>query len=352
MIKNFQHYLNRLAAYLKPQAIKIITSKIGYWLVLGLFILAFIGVLVDRYYLHVAVGQMRVIWGKVPIAEALENPDYADYHQLLKAVAEIRAFGIAKVGLKDTPNYQHYYHTTKPGMTHVLTAAYPLALKSYRWDYPFVGKLPFRGFFDEHEYHRNFLRLINDEFDVWDFHSSAYSTLGWFRDPVTTPMLRRGVQGLAEVLIHEMVHETLFIEDQPDFNEQLASFVGAKAALEYVTLHNIPLPPPPTPDQIANREQLNNLLWGIKDELETIYQRDISDGEKYSLKKQLVENAALQIAEIYPQSSLRFRTVNNARLLQLRRYRPDSPELENIWQESKQDWPTFWQNIKKYKGLL
>ena len=100
--------------------------------------------------------------------------------------------------------------------------------------FPIVGELPYKGYFDQGRAEAEAERLrVEEGFDVCVSAITAYSTLGWFDDPVTSPMLARGAASLAETLFHEWVHSTAFFPNEIDFNESVAQFIGQQASIRF-----------------------------------------------------------------------------------------------------------------------
>jgi predicted aminopeptidase len=147
---------------------------------------------------------------------------------LLGRVDEIKRFGESQ-GLKPTSNYSTYADLDRPVAVWVVTAAEPLRFRNRTWSFPIVGSVPYLGFFD-----RDDARSLAHDLRVagWDVDlrgASAYSTLGWFADPVLSTMIAQGDEALgelADVVLHESFHATLYVNGQSLFNESAANFVG------------------------------------------------------------------------------------------------------------------------------
>jgi predicted aminopeptidase len=116
----------------------------------------------------------------------------------------------------------------------VVIACEPFRLKEKRWDFPVVGSVPYKGFFNREKAIKEKESLEKDNWDVSVRNPGAWSTLGWFTDPILSGMLRRSDGDLASLIIHEMVHATLYVKDSSDFNENLASFIGDRGAEEFL----------------------------------------------------------------------------------------------------------------------
>ncbi|MBL0691765.1 MAG: aminopeptidase [SAR324 cluster bacterium] len=319
----------------------------------ALILVAVILSLSGCYYFDAIKGHIEMTNNKEPLAIAVKQPEYQKYADLLQEVISIKEFAIQEVLLKDSKSYNKYYHTEKKGITHVLTASYPTEFKAYEWRYFWVGKLPFRGFFTEQLFDEEKDELLKQGLDVWDFHSTAYSTLGFFDDPITTPMLKSGIIGVSEAVIHEMVHETFYVNNEGDFNENLASFVAQKATNQYIKLHHPSLLAQLTAKPDPRRKKVNDLFVNVKDELQAIYQSPITKEDKLAKKSEIIDKAAQEIARIYPKSSVRYRTINNARLLQIRRYASVSDyNLTDLWKNSDQSWALFWENLNQNSDAI
>ena len=177
------------------------------------------------------VGQMRIVSNARPIAEVMADPEFPDSLKAqLDLVQEIRQFAIDSLGLKDSKNYQSVYDQQGKPVLWVLSASDKFALKPYKWRYPMLGALGYKGFFKEDRALRE-----QQKFEDWGYDTDvgevgAWSTLGWFKDPILSNMLEKSPGGLARLIIHEMTHATLFVKGDAEYNENLATFVGDNGA--------------------------------------------------------------------------------------------------------------------------
>jgi predicted aminopeptidase len=183
-----------------------------------------------RYVAQAAGGQLAILAAARPLGEAIADPATPDQaRRLLGAVRSIKEWGEAQ-GLRPTRNYQRYADLRRPAAVWVVQACAPLAFEPRRWSFPVVGTIPYLGYFDEGAAHRQADELARREgLDVDVRTAGAFSTLGWFRDPVVSTMLGGGEAAagdLADVVLHESVHATVYVNDQSTFDESLASFVA------------------------------------------------------------------------------------------------------------------------------
>lgn len=168
------------------------------------------------------------------IEQALKDPRLSeDEKRKLTLAMEAIEFAEKNLGLNRTENYRTYVHLDRPYVTYVVNAAYRNELKPYKWWFPIVGSVPYKGFFSPDEAKEEASKLEAKGYDTHVRGVSAYSTLGWFSDPLLSSMLRYKDHELVETIIHETVHATIYIKSHADFNERLAVFVGRKGALEF-----------------------------------------------------------------------------------------------------------------------
>ncbi|MCS6980258.1 MAG: aminopeptidase [Flavobacteriales bacterium] len=183
---------------------------------------------------HLLQGQMRILLQSRRIEKMLSDPATPDtLRQKLKWVQDIRQFATDSLGLTKNRNYTRYYAHTE-GLLYVLTACEKYSLRPYLWKFPVIGSVSYKGFLDPIMARREWEELLARGYDVRLRIVDAWSTLGYFPDPVTTGMLQTGEENLANVLIHEMFHATLYIPDSTELSEGLATRVGDAGALLYL----------------------------------------------------------------------------------------------------------------------
>lgn len=295
-------------------------------------------------------GQLDVRWNQVPIGEAIEKEKKTEYKKLLAYVFEIKAFAENTVLLKKSENYTTYYATNPKGITFAVTGSMKTKLEPFTWWFPIVGSVPYKGFFNRADAINLKNEMEAEGLDTWFFPVTAYSTLGWFRDPVTTPMLERGRFYLTDTLIHELVHSHLFIDDPGPFNEQLASFVGEKGAEQFFQEQGLLSPDYEKEKNArrASRKKFSDLIQKHVVFLKDLYASGQSEEEILKRREELFSKITDDILLIYPNHSRERWKMNNARLLQYRRYREEPKYLNEIWLRSGKDWAVFWKNIDIY----
>lgn len=187
------------------------------------------------YGMRQGYGQVNIVWHAKPIEDFLNDPQFPDsLKQKLQLIEEVRQYAIDSLGLKDTENYKTLFDQKGEELMWVVQACEPFALKPKLWDFPVVGAVPYKGFFEKQLAIDERTRLEEEGYDVSIRNPGGWSTLGWFKDPILTGMLKRDEGDLASLIIHEMVHATIFVKDDVDFNENLASFVGDTASYYFL----------------------------------------------------------------------------------------------------------------------
>jgi predicted aminopeptidase len=197
---------------------------------LGLLILCNSGC----YYGHLASGQLKLLWLRQPIEEASDDPSHPERtRELLRLVESVRHFAV-DLGLRVEGQYTSYVDWPEDRIVTTLVRTWPGSLEAVPHWFPIVGELPYKGYFDQKRAETEAERLRTEEgYDVCVSAITAYSTLGWLDDPVTSPMLARGAESLVETLFHEWVHATAFFTNETDFNESVAQFIGQQASIRF-----------------------------------------------------------------------------------------------------------------------
>lgn len=183
-----------------------------------------------KFYSQAMRGQAQ-IWSKQrPVAEVLADPAETEaVKKKLRLVLELREY--AKTELKlPAESFGTYSDLKRPYVVWVVYAAERFRVEPKEWWYPLVGKLAYRGFFDAEDAKAEALKLKNAGYDVFAAGVEAYSTLGFFKDPVLNTCMHRNDAHLAELVFHELTHSRLFIPGDTDFNEAFAT-ANAEAAV-------------------------------------------------------------------------------------------------------------------------
>lgn len=195
-----------------------------------LFVLSPMGCYISR----AAYEEARILARRQSIAELVaDSTTPRAEREKLRLVQAARAFARDSLGLTPKESFTRYSRLDRDTLVLVVSAAYPDRLARRTWWFPIVGRFPYKGFFDFDGALRTAESLRDEGFDVSVGASSAFSTLGWFNDPLVSTTLRLDSVSLVNTVIHEIAHTTFFAKGQVVFNESFASFVGGRGAIAF-----------------------------------------------------------------------------------------------------------------------
>lgn len=187
------------------------------------------------YGLGQAKGQFHILWNAQPIEEVIASPNYADsIKSKLLLIQEIRRFAIDSLGINDSENYTTLFDQKGEAVLWTVNASPRYQIEPYEWCFPIAGCFPYKGYFNLEKTKAEAQRIKAMGYDVYVRPVSGWSTLGFFRDPILSNMLNESPGELAELIIHELTHATLFIRDSATYNENLATFVGEAGAVAFL----------------------------------------------------------------------------------------------------------------------
>lgn len=186
------------------------------------------------YVLRTGYEEARILWRREPIQRILAAPglDEATRAQLQLALA-VRAFARDHLGLRVGGSYNTYARVDPDQVVHVVAAAPRLRLEPYTWWFPIVGRVPYKGFFSAAAAAREAEALERRGLDTLVRRSVAFSTLGWFDDPLLSSQVALDRVALTEVILHELLHSTVYLAGHAEFDESFATFVGHQGAIEF-----------------------------------------------------------------------------------------------------------------------
>jgi predicted aminopeptidase len=183
------------------------------------------------YVARAGYEEARLLWRREPIAVLLARPDLAPaLRAKLELVEAVRAYAAGRLGLHVGGRYDSLATVDADQVVHVVSAAPRTRLEPITWWFPIVGRVPYRGYFDAADAEAFAADLERQGNDTLVRPAIAFSTLGWFDDPLLSTMLRDEETRLAETVIHELTHATRYVPGQVAFNESLATFVGLCSA--------------------------------------------------------------------------------------------------------------------------
>jgi len=275
------------------------------------------GCLYTTYVSQAAKGQFDLLGKAKPLNEVINDPETPLRTALLLAeIPAIKAYG-KSYGLKIRKNYEAYSALGRPAAVWFTAAADPVSFRSRKWCFPIVGCFAGLGWFDEDDAVKFKLSMEAKGYDAIVRPASAYSTGGWFPDPVLSTMLGGGddaMPELANVILHESVHATVLVNDQPFFNESFASYVADALTDNWIRDRFGPGSPEDvawTLGQALQLPRVARMLQAYK-HLKAVYESKRTRDEKLAEKARLID-------ELVADLEIRKRP-NNASLTEVRVY--------------------------------
>ena len=294
----------------------------------------------------------------IPLEKMSEKSGEED-RLFVKRVEDIRRFAMEELGLKESKNYTRYVELDRDYLAAVVSACAKDSFTRHDWWFPVVGKLPYKGFFNVEDARKERAKLEKKDLDVWIRGVDAFSTLGWFRDPLYSYMKNYSDRELANLIIHELLHATVFLKNQSQFNEQLAEFVGTEGARLYIErIRGSDTGANPTGSEADNAPEeasartdsaaYLNFVRALITELDVMYRSDIPREEKLRRKEEIIAAAKIRFDENY---DTLFKTenykgfsklpVNNAYLELYRLYYEEDNFFKDLYEKSGSNLPKF-----------
>jgi predicted aminopeptidase len=210
------------------------TKTFGSFLLLTFISLSLTGCGNLLYLSKLGWHQSFITFHSVPVQEVLEQEGVEEEaKEKIRFVQEVKRYGEEKLGLAKTKSYSKYFEVNGP-ILHVITACEKDRLQLYHWDFPITGKVTYKSFFTKEAVQKEKRFLEAKGYDTFVQQAGAYSTLGWLKDPIFSSMLQWDEVTLANLILHEMTHATVYFKGQTDFNEQIATFVGNQGAIDFL----------------------------------------------------------------------------------------------------------------------
>jgi predicted aminopeptidase len=303
------------------------------------------------YLLKSAWEEAKILARRERIERIIEREKLdASSREKLALVLEAREFAKNR-GLNVGGAYSQYARVDSSSLVWVVTAAPELELKPKTWWFPIVGRVPYKGFFSKEEA-IDFSKKL-PEHDVSIRSSSAFSTLGYFNDPVLSTMLEGDEVQLVDTLFHELLHRTIWIPGGVDFNESLANFVGITLAEEFFAATGREELLQKASARKEEEFNFSDFIGALNKDLTELYASQISRDEKLSLKSKILERARSSWGERNPQHhQLEKYPLNNASLIALGIYLRELRLFESLYGRCGRDSARFIRALEKtgHKG--
>lgn len=300
------------------------------------------------YILNNAYNQGRILKRAIPVDEALKSEKLSDdVKKKLILAQEAKAFAESHLRLKKTKNYNTYVQLDGPYVTYVVSAAPKNELKYYTWWFPIIGSVPYKGYFHSEDAKALAEDLKSQNYDTVVRGVSAFSTLGWFRDPILSSMTSYDDVDLVNTIIHETVHATIYISDNANFNERLATYLGDLGARMFYQQKDPQLYSKVSQlidDDDADQKVFSEFISQQIKQLEDWYGLHKNDPDLLVTREQQFEKIKSEfLSRIKPKlktkrySRFHESEINNARLLGFKLYMNDLQDFQKLNDHFKSD---------------
>jgi predicted aminopeptidase len=297
-----------------------------------------------RYVTRAGFEETRILKSRQPIDRLVRDSSVPPaVRRSLGLVLETRDYA-ARLGLEAKQTYTTYADVGRDTLLLVLQAAPKDCICPHTWKYPIVGRIPYKGFFDSKAARREASRFAARGYDIYLRPSSAFSTLGWFNDPLLSTALTRDSVELAATVFHEIAHNTLYVKSATPFNESFAQLVGYRSAQAFFREKGDSLRAQQAADRWQDEMVLGDYYDALVRRLQALYAQH---PDSMTLEQGRQAAAAWARAQLEGPVGQRLRTfrigrlterpINNAQLIGARIYRTRLDLFDRWYQEHGRD---------------
>ena len=303
-----------------------------------------------RYLVRAAWEEARILARRRAITDIVEDSATSpEMRRKLQVVLAARSFASDSIQLRARESFTTFSKLEHDTLVLVLSAAYRDRLKVYSWWFPIVGRVPYKGFFDFGAARSAARALDHDGFDVYLRPSPAFSTLGWFNDPLVSTSLNADSLDLANTVIHELTHNTFYAAGQAVFNESFANFVGARGSAWFFRSRNQPEAAEEADARWGDDKLMAHFWERLYHAIDSAYKTHPGEDSGHvreriaardtvyrQARTELVEVLGPQLHTIGPRVLERMR-LDNAALMARRIYLTDLDLFDAVWMREGQD---------------
>ncbi len=311
------------------------------------------------YYWHLASGHAELMGDREPVEEVLSRPGLdPETRRRLQQSREMLEFAAAELALEPGNAYRDHVALERDWVVLNLVAAPEFSLEPHQWCYPLLGCLNYRGFFDPERAEREAERLREKGLQVYRGGAIAYSTLGWFADPLTSAMLDGDAPWRAELLFHELTHRRFWLAGDTAFNESLATSVGREGARRWLAQQGMPEQVAVLERRARARQALAEMVADTRERLERIYESGEDPGTMRARRREVI----LGLRERFERETerepalARYRDwiqgpLNNAQLNSFSDYNRWVPAFDELLRSCDGRWSCFWGQVERIAAL-
>lgn len=307
------------------------------------------------YYGQAARGQLAILWNRERISDLLADQDLpTELRQKLTTVLAIREFATEQLHLPSGDSYLSYVELEREHVVWNVFAAPEFSVDPVNWCYPIAGCVSYRGYFDEADAQRYASKLERDGYDVYTGGVDAYSTLGWFDDPLLSTVIKRRDYQLAALIFHELAHQLVYIPGDTTFNESFATAVEREGLRRWLSQQEDLQSLERAQLETSRRQQFVDLVIGYRDRFDELYQQELGEEEKRRRKADLQERMrqAYQGLKgswggVGAYDTWFANSLNNAQLSTISSYNELVPVFETLLLEQDGDLESFYARVNE-----
>ncbi len=298
-----------------------------------------------------ARGHLSLWWSARPVDDLIGDPGTRPaLKQRLELAKNLRRFAVDALALPDNGSFTRFAQIDRPHVVWNVQAAPELSLEPLRWCFPVAGCVAYRGYYNEREAEAYAANLRAEGFDVQVAGVSAYSTLGWFADPLLSTFIGQPEPELAQLIFHELAHQVVWVPGDTRFNESFATAVERIGVERWLT-HSAADPSMLADwlDRRDRRERIVSLLSETAGQLRAMYNQPISDEQKREGRRQAFTDLRVSFAmlrEANPAFSAWDRwfaqPLGNANLMSVGLYHDLVPAFLNLYRAERESLPRFY----------
>jgi predicted aminopeptidase len=230
------------------------------------------------YYTQAVRGQTRILRQRVPIEEVIADPAVTEVtRERLQLVTELRRFAVRSIGLPDNESYTSFVALERDSVVWNVVAAEEFSVEPLTWCFPVAGCVAYRGYFDHAKAEKFATKLEARGYDTFIGGSVAYSTLGYFADPVLDTMLRSDETGIAATLFHELAHQRIYVKDDTELSESFATAVEQYAVESWLESRDATGELTAYRERVARRAALDALVARQRGRMAELYAVETPD---------------------------------------------------------------------------
>jgi predicted aminopeptidase len=311
------------------------------------------------YYAQAVGGQIEVMWNAAPIEERLHEADTpAALKDKLARVLVIRDYASRELGLPDNDSYRRYADLGRPYVVWNVFAAPEFSVAPIQSCFPFAGCVSYRGFYSEDGAKDYADALAKDGDDVYVSGVTAYSTLGWFSDPVLSTFIHYPEPEVARIVFHELAHQVEYIKGDTVFNESFAVAVEEEGLRRWLDREGTPAQRAAYVDSRKRQAEFAALVLKYRARLDDFYAKPLADEEKREGKRRLFEEMSAEYAALKTSwggyagfDRMIARGLNNAFLVSIASYTELLPAFRALLAQNQGDLPRFYGSVKELAKL-